>query len=203
MFQHMYFEIVSLDACKVTLVAPVWLFSSVCFQMRPQMTCLRGCEFTLVAFVWLFSTMCSQMSFQSACIFSSIITLVALVILFSLICSSHWNFFIGLALIQKILSKILIHYQQCFLSNSHFRLTCKALRGKIDEIGTCFWHWDLRKWKSVSRFSSPIALYPLYFDVIVDLGHIWGPFLAEIENAFWFVHNQNSIPILAKGIMWQ
>ena len=159
----MYSEIVSLDACKVTLVAPVWLFSSVCFQMRPQMTCLRGCEFTLVAFVWLFSTMCSQMSIQSACIFSSIITLVALVIPFSLICSSHWNFFIGLALIQKILSKILIHHQQCFLSNSHFRLSCKALRGDIDEIGTFFWHWDLRKWKSVKFPDFPLQLHFIHY----------------------------------------
>ena len=39
-------------------------FSSVYFQMSPQMACLRGCKVTLVAFVWLFSTVYFQMSPQ-------------------------------------------------------------------------------------------------------------------------------------------
>ena len=41
--------------CVVTLVAFVWLFSSVCFQVSPQIICQRGCIVTLFAFVWLFS----------------------------------------------------------------------------------------------------------------------------------------------------
>ena len=38
------------------------------FQMCPQITCLRGCIVTLVAFVWLFSTVRFQMSLQIACL---------------------------------------------------------------------------------------------------------------------------------------
>ena len=37
--------------CIITLVAFVWLFSCVCFQMGPQMACLGGGKFTLVAFM--------------------------------------------------------------------------------------------------------------------------------------------------------
>ena len=36
---------------SVTLVAFVWLFSTVCLQMCPQVTYLRGCKITLVASV--------------------------------------------------------------------------------------------------------------------------------------------------------
>ena len=46
---------------KVTLAAFVWPFSTVCFQMCPQIACCRGFIFTLVALVWLFSTVCYQM----------------------------------------------------------------------------------------------------------------------------------------------
>ena len=28
----------------------------------------------------------------------------------------------------------------------------------------------------------PSVVYPLYLHVIIDLGHIWGPFMAEIEK---------------------
>ena len=38
-------------SCKITLVAFVWLFPTVCFQMSPQVACLRGCKVALVAFV--------------------------------------------------------------------------------------------------------------------------------------------------------
>ena len=40
-----------IGACIVTRDAFVWLFSTVCFQMSPQMACSRGGIFTLVAFV--------------------------------------------------------------------------------------------------------------------------------------------------------
>ena len=46
---------------KVTLVTFVYLFSTVSFQMRPQMTCPRRGKATLVAFDWLFSTASFQM----------------------------------------------------------------------------------------------------------------------------------------------
>ena len=61
----------------------VWLFSAVCFQMRPQTVCPRRCKVTLVAFVWLFSTVCFQMFPQVACPRRGIVTLVAFVWLFS------------------------------------------------------------------------------------------------------------------------
>ena len=35
--------------CIVTLVAFIWPFSTVSFQMCPQSTCIRGCKHTLVA----------------------------------------------------------------------------------------------------------------------------------------------------------
>ena len=40
----------------ITLVAFDWFFSTVCFQMYPQMSCPRGCIITLVTFVGLFAT---------------------------------------------------------------------------------------------------------------------------------------------------
>ena len=51
----------------VTLVAFVWLFSTVCFQMCPQTVCLKRGKVALVAFVRLFSTMRFQMCLQIAC----------------------------------------------------------------------------------------------------------------------------------------
>ena len=44
-----------LRICKVTLVAFVWLFSTVRFQMCPQISCMRRGIVALVAFVWFFS----------------------------------------------------------------------------------------------------------------------------------------------------
>ena len=73
-------------AGKVTLVAFVWLFSTVRFQMSLQMFCPRRCKVTLVAFVWLFSTVRFQMRPQIVCPRRGIVTLVALVWLFSTVC---------------------------------------------------------------------------------------------------------------------
>ena len=64
-------------SCKITLVAFVWLFPTVCFQMSPQVACLRGCKVALVAFVSLFSIVGSQMSPQIACLRGCIVALVA------------------------------------------------------------------------------------------------------------------------------
>ena len=63
--------------CKVTLVAFVWLFSAVCFQMCPQIACIWGCIVTLVAFVRLYPTVCFQMCPQSACMRGCKVALVA------------------------------------------------------------------------------------------------------------------------------
>ena len=54
-------------AGKVTLIAFVGLFPTVCFHMSPQSACLNRCIVTLIAFVWLFSTVCFQMSLQMVC----------------------------------------------------------------------------------------------------------------------------------------
>ena len=61
----------------------VWLFSAVCFQMRPQTVCPRRCKVTLVAFVWLFSTVRFQMSSQNVCARRGKFALIAFVWLFS------------------------------------------------------------------------------------------------------------------------
>ena len=56
-------------------------FSTMCFQMLPQIAFLRGCGVTLVAFA-LFSTVRFEMSLQVACIRGRIVTLVAFVCVF-------------------------------------------------------------------------------------------------------------------------
>ena len=76
---HVYFQMVCLRGCKVTLVASVWLFSTLCFQMSPQIACLWECKVTLFAFVWLFSTVYFQMSPQIVCPGGSKVTLAAFV----------------------------------------------------------------------------------------------------------------------------
>ena len=63
----------------VSLVEFVCLFSTVRFQMFPQIACLRRCITTLVAFVWLFSAVSFQMSPQIACLKGRKVTLVAFV----------------------------------------------------------------------------------------------------------------------------
>ena len=44
-------QIACLSRCIVTLVAFIWLFSTVRFQMYPQNMCMGSCKVTLVAFV--------------------------------------------------------------------------------------------------------------------------------------------------------
>ena len=70
----------------ITLVAFVWLFSTVCFQMCPQMACLRRGIVALVTFVCFFSTVCFHMSHQSACLNGCKVALVTFVFLFSTVC---------------------------------------------------------------------------------------------------------------------
>ena len=79
----MCLQIACSNGCIITLVAFVWLFSTVRFQMCPQCAWIRACIVALVAFVWLFSDMDFQMSLQVACIRGCIITLVAFVWIFS------------------------------------------------------------------------------------------------------------------------
>ena len=80
---HVCHQLACTNGCIATLVAFIWLFSTMCFQMSLQIAWLTGCKVTLVAFVWLFSTVDFQMCFQGACITGFKITLVAFVWLFS------------------------------------------------------------------------------------------------------------------------
>ena len=76
-----------------TLVAFVWLFSSVRFQMCPQIAIIRRRKVTLIAFVWRLSTMCFQMCPQLPCPNWCKVALVALVWPFSTVrfrCVFKW-----------------------------------------------------------------------------------------------------------------
>ena len=68
-----------MNGCIVTLVAFVWFFSTVHFQMFPQITCMRRCIVTLVAFVWIFSNVRFQMCPQIVCMRGCITTQAAFV----------------------------------------------------------------------------------------------------------------------------
>ena len=109
MHLQMCLQIAGLNGCKVTLVAFVWFFSAVCFQMCPQIACQRGCVITLVAFVWLFSTMCLQMCPQIACPRGCKIALVAFVQFFPVLIK---NSLTEILLQGIIMLKILFHYNQ-------------------------------------------------------------------------------------------
>ena len=54
---------------------------SVCFHMRYQSACQSGCIFTLVAFVWIFSTVIFQVGLRNHCPRGWNITLAAYVLL--------------------------------------------------------------------------------------------------------------------------
>ena len=51
-------------SCIITLIAFVWLISTVCSQMSPHMW---GCKVTMVATIWLLSSVRFQMCPQIAC----------------------------------------------------------------------------------------------------------------------------------------
>ena len=104
----MYLQIACLNSCKVALVAFVWLFSAMDFQMSLQVACIRGCIITLVAFVWIFSTVHFQMCPQMARIRRCIITQVAFVWL-SLVFNS--NYFSEI-LHGILMLNVLFHRQQ-------------------------------------------------------------------------------------------
>ena len=72
--------------CIITLVAFVWLFSTVRFQMSFQTECMSRCKITLVAFVWSFPTMRFQMFPQIVCMRRCIVTLIACVWLYYILC---------------------------------------------------------------------------------------------------------------------
>ena len=94
--------------CKVTLIAFVWLRSTMCCQMTLQITSIWGCKVTLAAFVKLFSTVCFQMYPQAACPRRCKDTLAAPVWLISICCPSHCN--IGISFAWNTLCSISVHH---------------------------------------------------------------------------------------------
>ena len=104
---------------KFILVAFVWYMSTVCFQMRPQIACLRRCKVTLVAFVWLFSTVCFQMCPQMACMGRCIVALVAFMWLFKTVSIFLEAFNICILQTKIIIFRILLHCRcvVCFALN--------------------------------------------------------------------------------------
>ena len=123
---------VSLRGRIVELVAFVWLFSTMCFQMSPQIACLRGCKVTFVAFVWLFSTVYFQMC--------RIVTLVAFL---SSTCLFHWN--LNSCGFTKIsLFTILIHFwhESSVLPSCKFRFQLRdGMRYADRTIKRSHWLW--------------------------------------------------------------
>ena len=120
-----------LNRGKVTLVAFVWLFSTVCFQMSPQNVCPRRCIVTLVAFVQLFSSVCFQMSPQMTCPRRCVFTLVAFFQLYSIVCLFQNNFHI-----------CILRHNCLFVTIPQYKL-CRALPN------TCS---KLRKFKIFKEF---------------------------------------------------
>ena len=117
-------QIIYTRGCIVTLVAFVWLFSTVCFHMFPQTICPRGCIVTLVAFVWPLPIVCFQMFLQTAFQRKFQVTLVTSFGIFAFL--FHGELDISLTFIWTILSQVFIHHQHtnkwCVLRNVSFKL---------------------------------------------------------------------------------
>ena len=90
----------------------VRFFSTVCFQVFPQIACQRGCIFTLVAFDWLFSTLGFQMCLQIACPTTT----------------------------KVIIYKILIHHLQGLLSLVYCQFQTEKM--KVAERRDKRWKWE-------------------------------------------------------------
>ena len=161
LFSTVYFQMLPQIAwmrrCRVTLAAFVWLFSTVSFQMLPQMACLRRCIVALVAFVWLFSTVYFQMC--------RIVTLVAFL---SSTCLFHWN--LNSCGFTKIsLFTILIH----FWHESSVLPSCKFRFQLRDGMAL---DWEDRNWKwnqSIFFFDILIHHFVLKMSPENRHGHHW------------------------------
>ena len=70
---------VSVCFCKCSHIGCIFYFSTLRFQMSPQIACMRGCIITQIAFVWLFPAVRFQMSYENTWIFGWKFTLVAFV----------------------------------------------------------------------------------------------------------------------------
>ena len=129
--------------------------STVCFQMYPQIACLRRGKVTLVALVRLFSTVYFEMTSQAAFHRRCILTLVALLwFFFIVICVSQGIIFLDPPLTKVIIYKILIHHHKvgnvvpCVLSVSNWKK----------------WVEDKWKWESFLN---------IILKIIIEDNHTW------------------------------
>ena len=117
--------------CILTLIAFVGSFSTVRFQICPQISCPREGKITVAAFVWLSSTVGFQMSPQMACLWECKVVLVACVWLFSTVrfrmspqtashCSHSWHLFVFLHCVLPNVSSKRLHEKR----QSHIGSIC-------------------------------------------------------------------------------
>ena len=62
--------------CIIALVAFIWLFSTVCFQMSFQVACTKRCIFTLAAFAWHQDTFWPFQKDICTCVFFTQVTIL-------------------------------------------------------------------------------------------------------------------------------
>ena len=122
--------------------------------MLPQSICMRRGKVTLVAFVWLFSTVHFNMTSQAAFHRGCILTLVALVWFFSfIICASQRNIYIDPTFTEVIICMMRIHHHQVQVGNVIPCLVSFKLRKFglwIRRVNK--WKWEpllKNKWKTV------------------------------------------------------
>ena len=152
----MFSQTVCPSGCKVTLVAFVWLFSSVHFQMSPQIGFLSRCKVALFALVWLLSTVHFQMSPQIVGLGGCKVALIALVWPHMIYCLFHWSFYNVIVFAWMVNFKIFVHWK----TNKQGRREKKQKRDWTLYIVTSDvfwvlvlsnsdsrWFWNEWKWK--------------------------------------------------------
>ena len=168
----MCFQMTCLRGWIITLVAFIWLLSTVCSHMSSQSACLWGCKITLVAFVWFFSTVRFQMSSQIACRRRGKVALVAIVWIVSfIICVSQGNIYIDSTFSEVIIHQIVIHHKQGLLSLVHCQFQTETRWLQIKRENKWKWKWLLntiwlqdhdckiinlrhRQWKKQRKYSN-------------------------------------------------
>ena len=160
--------------CIVTLVAFVWLFTTVRFQMCPQIACPKGCIVTLVAFVWFVSIVRFQMCPQMACLRRGKVTLVAFVWLFSTV---YFQMCPQMARIRRCIVTLVTFVwfndiARCFLHDCHICiLQTKVIIFKIATVRCVLSKWLLQtesNWVLVSTNYNCLV-----FHGILSLFHNW------------------------------
>ena len=155
-----------IGACKVTLAAFAWFFSTVCSQMCPHIACGWGCIFTLVAFVQPFSTVCFQMNPQTLCMGRCKVTLVAFVRLFYTVSIQKSSWGCKIAFVWR--SRLNFHIYILFI---HIRIF-KTLFHFNFELSSCLPNSGLK----LSWFLDPIftlANFSLEYFPFFAISEIW------------------------------